>query len=83
MAEPILYAKAGGPPRNWSDLDVVDLETRSVIGDVIECDARNGWLIRFDRGPDGRFRREGSCAARVRVEGRFAIVPRESEVDHG
>lgn len=46
------YAKSGGPPDNWSELFVLDLDTGAeYAGHVIEVDTKAGWVkvARLDR----------------------------------
>jgi len=41
------YAKVGGPPDNWQDLQVFDKDTGIAINHVIECNAVQGWAKRY------------------------------------
>lgn len=41
---PILYAKAGVTP-GWRDLEVVRAANGRLVGDVVEANAHEGWVI--------------------------------------
>lgn len=41
---PILYAKAGVTP-GWRDLEVVRAANGCLVGDVVEANAHEGWVI--------------------------------------
>jgi len=49
--EPLLYAKAGGPPDNYMHLEVF-LDGEKLDG-VTEANVTEGWLIRIKRDADG------------------------------
>lgn len=75
-AKPLLYAKAGGPPDNWMDLRVIDLDTGQDVQDALEVNVTEGWMIRYKRplehGPHG--------PATERVTGRFHLTTVRPEV---
>lgn len=48
--KPILYACVGGPPKNWRDLIVVDLDTGLEITGVFEADQKRGCVLRHKGG---------------------------------
>lgn len=69
----LTYAVVDGPPRDWYNLKIWDLDRLRYVDLVIEVDARAGWVRRFSRGPDGRVARAGDEFMRVEEHGRFAI----------
>lgn len=72
----LTYAVVGGPPRNWHDLFVVDLDTQKEISRAVEVNTTEGWLVRFKEGPDGRIQKDANGTGgpiKERVTGRFEI----------
>lgn len=47
----ITYSKVGGPPVNWHNLKVIDLDTGKEITNVIEVDCEKEWLLRYPDKP--------------------------------
>lgn len=71
------YAKAGGPPRNWRYLEVIDLKTGAKVEGVIEADTAAGWIKRRYRDSTGRWARNGSGElVTITQIGRFALRER-------
>ncbi len=71
---PITYAKVDGPPPEWRDLRIIDLETQREMTLVIEIDTQAGWLRRYQRDERGRIAIDGRREAIIeRVTGRFRI----------
>ncbi len=77
MSETITYAKVDGPPDDWFDLRIIDLDTGLELKDVVEVNAAKGWLIRATRNEAGELyvvgSGEGAEIARERIGGRFEI----------
>lgn len=46
------YAKVGGPPDRWEQVEIVDRETGDLITDVVEANADEGWFIRHVIDPE-------------------------------
>jgi len=69
----ITYAKVGGPPDNWWELRVLDLDTGKFITEVIEVNTAEGWLVRYKTDENGQPIISGLNWARERVEGNFEI----------
>lgn len=75
------YAKVGGPPDNWSQMLITDLETGEQVDNVVEVNADEGWLIRQVVDEDGHPVLDGEGDDRhirqERIEGLFEIVERK------
>lgn len=69
----IPYAKAGGPPEDWKDLRVFNLDTGLEVRSVTEVNTAEGWVVRMRRDLDGGIIVENGEIATERLEGRFAI----------
>lgn len=71
------YACAGGPPLDWHLLEVWDIVEERLVQDVVEVNTKEGWLIKYATGPDGKPLVEGEGDdrqfKRIRVEGRFQL----------
>ena len=72
-AQPLTYAKAGGPPDNWVNLEVLGPDGVTQMRDVIEVDAKEGWCIRLARGPGGKLLVKDGALVPERIEGEFVI----------
>lgn len=64
------YAKVGGPPDDWAELQVRDLETGELLDRVVEVNTEEGWA---DLADTSAYRPGMEHTPVVRVEGRFAI----------
>lgn len=64
------YAKVGGPPDDWLDIIVLDLETGKEIPDVIEANVDSGVVINW---------LEGCGVKRMKPYGKIAICRRKDE----
>lgn len=53
--KPILYAKVGGPPADWRDLEFRLASNGQLVRDLLEVNAHAGWYVQQVRLPDGRF----------------------------
>ena len=60
------YAKIGVTP-GWTDLRVVDAETGKAVSKVIEANAQEGWLVRFET-KSGNLVRVGDDFSTIREE---------------
>lgn len=71
----ITYAKVGGPPEGWRDLRVVDLDTGTELGGVLEVNTAEGWLVRHVKDESGYFKIDKVKGQWVkeRITGRFGI----------
>lgn len=74
---PLSWAKVGGPPENWQQIDVIDLATGERLRDVIEVNTTGGWAI-VHRMVDGKPVLGGVDLATDRIEGRFELRLRRS-----
>ena len=72
-AQPLTYAKAGGPPKNWHKLEVLGPDGVTPMRDVVEVDAKEGWCIRNARGADGKLLVKDGALVPERIEGEFVI----------
>lgn len=71
--ERVTYAKIGGPPDDWQQLTIVDLDTGRHLDNVIEIDTANGWAIVYPKDEAGRFlERDGRWITEM-ITGRFEI----------
>lgn len=43
----ITYARAGGPPKNWREIEVVHVPSGQLLEGVIEVNTAQGYLRRF------------------------------------
>lgn len=67
------YAKAGVTP-GWDVCKVFNRDTGDQITDVIECNPREGWLIKNQRNRDGSFiMDQDGHAIEVKIKGYFEI----------
>lgn len=71
----ITYAKAGGPPDDWSRLQVRDLQTGALLDDVVEVDATEGWAVVYEL-PLRVDPRNDAIVTKL-ITGRFAIERQE------
>jgi hypothetical protein len=69
----LTYAQVGGPPHDWQGLQVIDLATGLPVGEVIEVNATEGWLIRYATDDAGNVVPDGDEAKRERIKGDFEI----------
>lgn len=53
MQQPVTYSVFGGPPDDWRGLRVYDLETGNEVGEVLEVNVTEGWLVRYARNVEG------------------------------
>jgi len=71
------YAHAGGPPHDWQDLKVWDIVQEAYVQDVVEVNAAEGWLIKYELGLDGKPIVEGEGNdrrfRRIRCTGKFQL----------
>lgn len=70
MATEYEYVRVGGPPENWTELIVLDLDKKEILSNVVEADAESGWAILID--PDDPQRR-------LLYQGRLLIVERTED----
>lgn len=76
MDDPIIYAKVGGPPHDWQNVKIIDLDTGAAIDLVHEVNTSEGWLVRSKRNAEGSIYADPDGSgevARERIEGRFEI----------
>lgn len=76
MSEPITYAKSGGPPDDWCDLRIFDMESGREVKDVYEVNVTEGWLLRYQTNERGMYFTDPANPGHVAVErltGRFEI----------
>lgn len=74
----LTYAKAGGPPKNWPDLEVVErlkVDDVRVMADVLEVDCKVGFCTRYVR-KDGKLLVDGGSLVTETVKGKFEIRER-------
>jgi len=50
----ILYAKAGGPPNNWNNLDIYFNDKLSTENNWVEVNVEEGWGRKFKLGDDNK-----------------------------
>lgn len=55
---PILYVKAGGPPKNWKSVRVIRKANGQEVRDVVEANAHEGWLDQAVRDKAGAIERD-------------------------
>jgi hypothetical protein len=72
-AEPITYAKVGGPPHDWCGLRIFNEDTGAELDHVVEINAADGWLVRYAKDERGELILEGDALKKERVEGNFRI----------
>jgi hypothetical protein len=75
--EPLTYAKAGGPPKNWAKLEVLEGDDVRPMAEVLEVNAAEGWCRRYMRGPDGKLLTNRGALVEEFVEGEFTIRVRK------
>lgn len=68
----LLYCKVGETPE-WGRVHVINKDTGEEIPNVIECNPREGWLIRYAVGSDGHFRQDAQGIMRQRITGYFEL----------
>lgn len=74
MSDEITYAKVNGPPDDWMNLKVTDLDTGKEAGRVIEVNTVEGWIKRWpDPIPAGLRHRDWPVET---IYGRFSITRR-------
>lgn len=68
----VTYAKVGGPPDDWQQLQVRDLDSdgNNLVDGVVEVNTEEGWCEVVDRQAP---RAEGEPLPTRRVTGRFVI----------
>jgi len=71
----ITYAKVNGPPDDWYGLRIFDLNSGAEVGEVIEVNTAEGWLVCYAPDDDGVLRVDQATgtAKTKRIEGRFEI----------
>ena len=69
----VTYAKVGGPPWDYWNYEVFDVDTGHRVAGVIEVDASHGWLRRHKCDKDGYKYVENNKVAEERLCGRFEI----------
>lgn len=69
----ITYAKVGGPPDNWHEIEIIDLDSGKQLKGVVEVNTAEGWVIAYKDGPDGKPVIEGDEVVKERIAGRFEI----------
>ena len=79
-ADPLRYARVGGPPDNWQGLKIFNEETGAEIDSVVEVDCDLGFIVCHARNEDGEPFVDPQTGEVVveRIEGRFRI---ETDVD--
>lgn len=75
MTDPILYARVNGPPENWNLCLVRNLVTGDLIDDVVEVNAKEGWLRRYKQVNGQPVIRNGELVIE-HIRGKFAIEVR-------
>lgn len=79
MSEKLLHAKVGGPPVDWPDLHIFDMDTGLEITKVCEVSVKEpfgtGWLVRYANNSDGNMYLDesGHELAKERLTGRYEI----------
>lgn len=74
--ETLTYVKSGGPPDDWRDVQIFDLDAGKYLYGVVEVDAVAGWAIRLATNARGHFYSDPENPeqmARERIEGCFEI----------
>jgi hypothetical protein len=66
----LTYAKVGGPPDDWAQLQVRDLDSGELLDGVVEVNSAEGWADLMDRSA---YKPGMDHVPLVRVDGRFAI----------
>lgn len=67
MSEVLTYAVVGGPPDDWAELEVINLDSGLPVEFCVEVNTVEGWVIVSVRN-EARTRFDN-----VRIEGRFEI----------
>lgn len=78
----ILYAKVDGPPDNWNQLAILNIETGEQVPDVLEVSADEGWVMVHVLSAKGHPMSKNDEVIKHRIEGNFKIVLR-SELPEG
>jgi len=71
-----LYARTGGPPNNWYDLEVYVDGVKSKLL-FIEVNVMQGWGIFYKKNKKGNFIQEGKEAATEKMQGKFELREKE------
>jgi hypothetical protein len=74
MTDTITHAAVGGPPDDWQDLQVRDLDSGQLV-EAVEVDTEEGWVKVYDRAARqlvGRGVKPGPTPTKT-IKGRFAI----------
>lgn len=82
MKSTITYAKAGGPPDNWREITVLNVETGEEVVDIVEVNATEGWAVINAISENGHRIVFNGTAVTKRIEGKFRIIPK-SELPEG
>lgn len=72
------YAKAGGPPDDWTEMQVFNVETGLLVPDVYEVNTVEGWVEVYPRDERGRsvLSSDGRMAMTERIPGNFRLQRR-------
>ncbi len=72
------YAKAGGPPDDWTEIQVFDVATGARVEDVVEVNTAEGWAEVYVRDERGRYilSPTGREVAVERIPGDFRLQRR-------
>ena len=70
MSEALTYAKVGGPPEDWTRLEVVDLASGNTVP-AVEVNTVEEWAIVYEE--PSRIDKATGRLATQRIEGRFEI----------
>lgn len=71
MTEKITYAKLGGPPDDWANIETIDLDKGETVEGVIEVNSDCGWLVRKRYDPLTAL--YGGGLVEERIKGRFYL----------
>lgn len=55
MTNEVSFIRVGGPPVDWTEYVVLDLDRKAILENVVEADAECGWALLID--PDDPQRR--------------------------
>lgn len=72
----ITYAKVGGPPANWQDLDIKNLDTGKPVRECVEINTEDGWALVYAHDDDGTLIIRDDEIVKKRIEGHFQISER-------
>lgn len=72
------YAKAGGPPDDWTEMQVFNAETGEMVGRVTEVNTAEGWaeVIALDENGRAFMQGAGGEVVTVRITGDFRLQRR-------